>query len=112
MTIFLLIVAFVINLVLCFKFASIAEEKGHEPKGYFWWCFFLGTAGYIMVAALPDRGYYASSMKNTNGDSGKKPTTDLAYEERLLSNGGWKCPSCQKVNPESVTTCRCGMTKC
>ncbi len=108
----LLVAIIVVWAFVALTFQDIAGEKGFYEKKYFWWTFLFGIVGCLMVAALPDRGYYARSMKNINGDSGKKPTTDLAYEERLLNNGGWKCPSCQKVNPESVTTCRCGMTKC
>ncbi len=36
------------------QFNKIAEMKGHS--GYFWWCFWLGVAGWAMVIALPDRG--------------------------------------------------------
>ncbi len=35
------------------QFNKIAEMKGHS--GYFWWCFWLGAAGWAMVIALPDR---------------------------------------------------------
>ena len=31
-----------------------------------------------------------------------------AEEERLLKNGGWKCPNCGKINNSYETTCKCG----
>lgn len=37
-------------------FFEAAEEKGYHDKKYFWICFWLGAAGWILVCALPDRG--------------------------------------------------------
>ena len=37
------------------EFEKIAEMKGHAGKRYFWWTFFLGLVGMLMVASLPDR---------------------------------------------------------
>jgi hypothetical protein len=34
-------------------FREIAIMKGHSEIKYFWFCFFLGVAGYLMVVALP-----------------------------------------------------------
>lgn len=45
------VVVLVVNWLAAGKFEQIAGEKGYA--GYFWWCFFLGLAGWIMVAALP-----------------------------------------------------------
>jgi hypothetical protein len=52
--IFLIICAvfFTMDYFISKKFEDIANLKGHE--GYFWWCFWLGLLGWIMVAALPD----------------------------------------------------------
>ena len=36
-------------------FFEAAEEKGYHNKKYFWICFLLGAAGWILVCALPDR---------------------------------------------------------
>ncbi len=47
------IVVLTVSLITAAKFDSIAEMKGHS--GYFWWCFWLGPAGWAMVIALPDR---------------------------------------------------------
>lgn len=48
------VISLVIDILVTFKFSAIAEMKGHE--GYFWWCFWLGAIGWMMVIALPDRG--------------------------------------------------------
>ena len=41
--------------ITAFGFAYIAGEKGYSKIGYWFWCFLFGIAGWIMVAALPDR---------------------------------------------------------
>ena len=48
------VVFLAIDIAISRKFESIAESKGQY--GYFWWCFLLGTVGWAMVIALPDRG--------------------------------------------------------
>lgn len=37
------------------QFYAIAKMKGHPQKKYFWWCFWAGIIGWMMVIALPDR---------------------------------------------------------
>lgn len=37
------------------EFHNIAKMKGHWEKKYFWWCFWLGAVGWLMVIALPER---------------------------------------------------------
>ena len=51
-----LIVAISIKFMLASYFCEIACDKGYGEKRYFWVPFFFGIIGYIMVAALPDRG--------------------------------------------------------
>lgn len=38
------------------EYRMIALKKGYCGRKYFWWSFFLGFVGYLMVASLPDRG--------------------------------------------------------
>lgn len=47
-----LAVVLLINGIVAKEFEKIAGEKGYS--GYFRWCFLLGIAGWIMVAALPN----------------------------------------------------------
>lgn len=37
------------------EFRCIAQMKGYCGRKYFWWSFFTGFVGYLMVAALPNR---------------------------------------------------------
>lgn len=37
------------------EFRCIAQRKGYCGRKYFWWSFFTGFVGYLMVAALPNR---------------------------------------------------------
>lgn len=57
------------------QFEEIAEEKGFSGKRYFWIPFLFGIIGWIMVAALPDRG------KQTVG----------ASDPQKSNNSGWTC---------------------
>lgn len=36
------------------EFRHIAAMKGHDKRRYFWWTFFLGPIGMMMVIALPN----------------------------------------------------------
>ncbi len=38
---------------ISYEFYSIAVQKGHDQKKYFWWTFFFGIVGMLMVIALP-----------------------------------------------------------
>ena len=53
---FIIAVILTVDFFVACEFSSIAEEKGYESKPYFWYTFFLGIVGMLMVVALPDRG--------------------------------------------------------
>ncbi|MBE6612369.1 MAG: hypothetical protein E7632_07745 [Ruminococcaceae bacterium] len=46
------------------EFRRIAMMKGHHERRYFWIPFFLGIAGWIMVASLPDRSIITQNDQN------------------------------------------------
>ncbi len=48
--------AIVISYFLAGEFYKAAVARGWPQKKYFWICFLLPVAGYILVASLPDRG--------------------------------------------------------
>lgn len=50
------VVLLVINFFVAREFYKAAAAKGWEHAKYFWLPFFLTAAGWLLVAALPDRG--------------------------------------------------------
>ena len=77
----LMVVVAIVVLAICAlaasKFEEIAKMKGH--RGYFWWCFLLGAAGWAMVIALPDRG--ASSVHDSEAVNRGAPEADDTLPE-------------------------------
>ena len=51
-----LVIVIWIDWYLAKQFYEAAKAKGHYEKRYFWICFLLTWAGYLLVIALPDRG--------------------------------------------------------
>ena len=90
--IILFIALLIVNASLASRFEQIAAEKGFSDKAYFWWCFFMGIAGYLMVVALPDR-----ECEETSNNTG--------------SSDSWKCKKCGNINKNYCGTCGCGNTK-
>lgn len=43
--------------IVAYFFGEISKEKGYKSTKYFVLCFFFGIAGWLLVAALPDRKY-------------------------------------------------------
>lgn len=54
--ILILIALIVIEYYLAEWFYEVVEAKGYHNRKYFWICFPLSFAGYLLVIALPDRG--------------------------------------------------------
>lgn len=48
----------VLDYFIADEFRCIAQKKGYCGKKYFWWSFFTGFVGYLMVAALPDKSRF------------------------------------------------------
>ena len=108
---------------------TINENKGYD--GGFWWGFFLGFIGLIVVLCKPDNRTFinnnSNSVPNDSWTYGSSPapvaSTNAAYlsytsaaekeqnERRILSEGGWKCNKCGRVNPAYTGTCICGVLK-
>ena len=75
MVILLVAVAVILFALIALEFEKIANLKGY--KGYFWWCFLLGAAGWAMVIALPDRGASLSRDSLSAEQSAQKSDDDL-----------------------------------
>ena len=87
---------------------AINEQKGHE--GGFWWGFFLGVTGIIIVAL---RQPYYTNGYITSGNSicipkkvGEKPI-DM---DAPVPDGGWRC-ICGRAHAAYVSTCACGQAR-
>jgi hypothetical protein len=46
-------IVLIVQYLVAKTFQEIATMKGYSSTKYFWFCFFLGIAGYLMVVALP-----------------------------------------------------------
>lgn len=67
-----ILVALFIEILAACEFRNIAEMKGHDGSKYFWYCFFFSVAGWVMVAALPDRSNKPAAP-NANGTTAARP---------------------------------------
>ncbi len=66
--IFILIVWIAVQAISALQFGAIAEMKGHKSSTYFWFSFLFGPAGWVMVAALPDRADKQDQAQNFNSN--------------------------------------------
>ncbi len=114
---------YVIGVLIWAVIWGCITKKINENKGYvggFAWGFWLGFIGLIVV--LCKRENSSSSYRN-NQHSGQSSFGDSEYNsalssyatekgnQKLISEGGWKCHHCMRVNANYVTTCICGMSK-
>ena len=100
---------------------KINDYKGYASGG-FWWGFFLGLVGVIVVACKPNvRNYKITGWKCTCGrvhsdyvttcECGR--TTRKAaggFDTASVPDGGWRC-ACGRVHPAYASSCVCGVTK-
>lgn len=64
-----IIISVFLNYLISKAFSEAAEAKGFYEKKYFWYCFFFGTIGYLLVISLPHRLYsaqHSDSYKHSN----------------------------------------------
>ena len=115
------LIALIVNIVICVRFANIAAEKGYNGTGYFWACFFLSIIGYIMVAALPDQIVYcrlSQLEENQNHSEKYEPQStrlninnpNINTHAATASANQWVC-SCGRANANYVSSCTCGINK-
>jgi len=71
-------IALVIAYVIAKKFADIAEMKGHEGNTYFWFTFWLGVVGMLMVVALPNKNGVCINNSPTTYVEPKQTTPPVA----------------------------------
>ena len=83
---------------------TINQNKGYWNNG-FWWGFWLGWIGLVVVLCKSDNhySYYSSSVdKNFPSD---QPHPAIASQP--VPNGGWRC-ECGRVHAAYVSSCACG----
>lgn len=86
---------------------TINQNKGYWNNG-FWWGFWLGWIGLVVVLCKSDNhySYYSSSVdKNFPSD---QPHPAIASQP--VPNGGWRC-ECGRVHAAYVSSCACGRSK-
>lgn len=62
-------VALYIDYLIANEFYNIAKQKGYETKKYFWFCFWLGIVGYLMVIALPNLKDNATAIEDKSKET-------------------------------------------
>ena len=67
-----------VDYLIAKSFSEIARDKGYANRKYFHFCFWLGIAGWIMVAALPDRKTVPQQTGSNGNDQEKRdpPASD------------------------------------
>lgn len=87
---------------------GINEKKGYE--GGFWWGFFLGVIGIIVVAC---RESYYTDGYIPSGDSvyiPQKVAESPIDMDAPVPDGGWRC-ICGRVHYPYESSCACGQSK-
>ena len=92
--ILIIIVILACNLFLASEFSQAAQDKGYGDTKYWWICFLLGIAGWILIAALPDRGRFAftektDSEKTEDGETAATAKSDSEQWD-LLKKFDWQ----------------------
>lgn len=93
-----IIIGLFVNYIISKKFGEIAEMKGHDGSPYFWFTFFLGTIGMLMVIALP-------KIHEPHHTTTLPPAKDIFASVRDTSKQLKRCPHCGDI----VKAGRCEM---
>lgn len=107
LTILGIALAIILNCVIADQFHRCAIDKGYEERRFFWFPFFFGLIGYLMVIALPDRG-------DEPGESIIRPAPRAeiggpASQNPPVNCGTKTCPKCGTVQLANRARCiNCG----
>ena len=124
-----LVIGLVVAYIVASKFSEIAEMKGHDGRTYFWYTFWLGIYGILMVIALPNikstenkvvapKSEAPSFVRNetqiqpaahTQASNSKDVNKDNPPVSAEISNGEKVCPKCGKSQRADRRVCwSCG----
>ena len=116
----IVIIAIILSVVISSKFQEIAEMKGHSGGPYFWFTFFFGIIGMLMVVALPDHSNKTTEtapvtffQPKQEPDTRPIATVNNPNKESVpisaeLKNGEKVCPKCgtaQKADRHVCWSC-------
>jgi len=96
------------GLIFGFITKKVGENKGYDNQ--FWWGFWLGWIGLIVVAVKPDNNYSYGNQHHENHEFDERLHA-LANGSEYAPRGTWQCWSCKRTNADYVTTCLCGVKK-
>lgn len=94
-----------------FATKKVGENKGHD--GCFWWGFWLGFIGLIIVLTKPnDRSsiYGYGGAPQNEYERALSIAANEAERKKKLKDGYWECNKCGELNAPYVTSCICGTT--
>lgn len=98
-------VSFFVSIIVCIVFGFVTKQI-NEAKGYeggFAWGFWLGIIGIIVVACRQPNQSNLFKQGSVWNEASRESNAKV-----ILRNGGWQCETCKEINPDYVTTCRCG----
>ena len=96
-----LIIYLVVGVICGLICSGISSSR--DMDGSFWWGFWLGIIGIVIVAVRPNEQKYESS----NYAAPKGTSNSFVYNNDI-PYGGWKCKKCGQANLGYVSTCSCG----
>lgn len=106
--IFYLIAALVESCVFGAITLAINEKKGYE--GGFWWGFFLGVIGIIVVACRESSYTVGYIPSNDSIYVAKKVAEAPIDKDAPVPDGGWRC-ICGRAHQPYESSCACGLSK-
>ncbi len=90
--IFVVGIAFTINLVVALKFEKIAFAKGYDTSIHsFAMCFWLGIVGYLYVIALPNKKEFSRSVSEALQCTTEGNKTNETGAENTVKRTGYEC---------------------